>query len=398
MSETELHPVEWAPEGDWAALERGEPQSPAEIYQRQRQRCPVAWRGFSDGQGFWSVFDYDDVVSVLSDPATYSSAVPKYGMTLIPIEVDPPDHRKYRVLLAQLINPVRLAKIEAQVREFVAQRLQRVLAGEDTLLAVTAAIPVQSFCLLVGDPNPDRFREIHERREATNEPRLARLDNTSAAKRQAANQPLVDYCAEIIAAHRQSPRDDIVSDILAGAIDDRPIADDEALSMLSLLYIAGSRTTTAALRGAVVQLARAPEIQQELRSAPERIAAAVEEIVRLETPVHGLPRYATRDTELRGRKVAKGEQVFPNYGAANVDPAIFPEPEKIDLERKPVRHVAFGRGIHLCAGAPLARMQLRVFLEELLGRTASFHLTGPVTRMMWPHFGPTSLPVEFRMA
>jgi cytochrome P450 len=120
----------------------------------------------------------------------------------------------------------------------------------------------------------------------------------------------------------------------------------------------------------------------------------VEEIVRLESPVHGLPRYATRDTEIAGQAIAEGEQVFPNYGAANVDPKMFPDPGRIDLDRRPIRHVGFGRGIHICAGAPLARLQLKVFIEELLAATKAFRLTGPVTRMTWPHYGPTALPVE----
>lgn len=392
------HPVGWSPEDDWGAVQRGEPHSIVDIYDRQRQACPVAWRSFADGQGFWSVFNYDDVVEVLGDPATFSSATPKYGMTLIPIEVDPPAHRQYRLLLAQLINPQRLAPIESEIRAIVRGLVDDVIRGEKTLLWVTSEIPIRAFCLLVGDPDPDNFRRIHEAREAANDPRLARLDDASAARRKAANTPLVDYCAALLDAHRAAPRDDVVSDILGGQIDGRPVTHDEALSMLSLLYIAGNRTTTAALRGAVVQLARAPQIQEALRADPSRIPSAIEEIVRLESPVHGLPRYATRDTEIAGCRIAKGEQVFPNYGAANVDPKVFERPGHIDLDRKPGKHLGFGKGTHLCAGALLARLQLKAFVEELLRGTKSFHLAGPVTRMTWPHYGATSLPVEMEPA
>jgi cytochrome P450 len=388
------HPVGWSPETQWAAVQRGEPHSIVDIYQAQRERCPVAWRAFDDGQGFWSVFDFDDVAQVLENPALFSSARPKYGLTLIPIEVDPPDHRKYRVLLAQIINAARLARLETAIRAYVREQLALVRAKESDLLAATSATPIRAFCLMVGDPDPEAFRELHLRREAANDPRLARFDDASVKQRADANKPLVDYCAGLIERHRREPQDDIVSDILAGEIDGRPISHDEALSMLSLLYIAGSRTTTAALRGAVVQLARAPELQARLRAQPSLIPAAAEEIVRLETPVHGLPRYATADTEIGGCPIAKGEQVFPNYGAANLDPKAFPHPGEIDLERKPIRHVGFGRGVHVCAGAPLARLQLRVFIEELLGAFASLRLAGPVTRMTWPHYGATALPVE----
>jgi cytochrome P450 len=263
------HAIGWSPEETWApVVERGAPHSIADIYQDQRERCPVAWRGFEDGQGFWTVFDYDDVVAVLGDPATFSSARPKYGLTLIPIEMDPPQHGKYRILLAQLINPGRMRRFEGQIRAFIKDRIAAVVAGDEDLVSVTAAIPIQSFCFLVGEADPQVWKAISERREATNDPRLSRLDEASSAQRRAANQPLVDYCAAQIAAHRAQPRDDIVSDFLAGQIDGRPITDDEALGMVSLIYIAGHRTTTAALRGAVVQLARDAALQARLRAEP----------------------------------------------------------------------------------------------------------------------------------
>ena len=390
-----IHPVGWSPETQWAGIQAGEKLDFVAIYQEQRERAPVAWRSFEDGQGFWCVFNHADVARVLDDPATFSSAKPKYGLTLIPIEVDPPDHRKYRQLLGQLINTARLKRMEDDIRNFVRAELQQLKDGKIDLLTLTAAIPVQSFCQMVSDPNPEGFRALHLAREAANDPRLARFDETSVAKRVAANQPLADYCTRMIAEHRVAPRDDIVSDILAGVVDGRPISDQEAHSMLSLLYIAGSRTTTAALRGSLVQLLRVPHLLERLRADPSLIPAAIEEIVRLESPVHGLPRYATTDVEIAGQKIAKGEQVFPNYGAANVDPAVFQNPGEIDLDRRPVRHVGFGRGIHICAGAPLARMQMRVFLQELTASVSSISSTGePITRMTWPHYGATALPAR----
>jgi cytochrome P450 len=308
-----FHPIGWSPEVDWASVQSGLPHSIVDIYNHQRSSCPVAWRGFADGQGFWSVFDYEDVLAVLNDPATFSSATPKYGMTLIPIEVDPPAHRHYRMLLAQLINPQRLQPIEDDIRLIIRTLIDELVIGKRSLLEVTAEIPIRAFCLLVGDSDPDNFRRIHAAREAANDPRLARLDASSAAQRKAANQPLVDYCAALLEAHRRTPREDVVSDILAGQIEGRPITQEEALSMLSLLYIAGNRTTTAALRGAVVQLAQAPDIQAALRADSALLAHAIEEIIRLETPVHGLPRYAMRDTQIKGCPIKKGEQVFPNF-------------------------------------------------------------------------------------
>lgn len=385
----------WSPESDWAEIVSGESEDIAAIYQAQQQGCPVAWREVEAGQGFWGVFRHDDVVEVLQDPVRFSSAVPKYGAPLIPIEVDPPEHGQYRQLLSQLINPARMRRFEPEIRAYVVELLESALASpEPDLLRITKTLPVRAFCLLVGEPAPDEWEAISQQREQRNENRLALLDPESVARRKAAAAPIADYCARQIALRRTAPGDDLVSDILAGQVDGRPVTDDEALRILTLVYIAGHRTTTAALGGAVTQLARNPDLQDALRADPAGIPLVLEEVLRLESPIHALPRYCTQDTVLGGRTIRKGDQVFPVYAAANVDPQAFPHPEQFDPERRPNRHLAFGRGIHVCAGAPLARLQLKVFVEELLARTGGIQLTGPVTRPAWPHYGPTTLPVK----
>jgi cytochrome P450 len=398
MSESDAPREPWEPEGAWEAFRSGATDDFAGIYQAARTRCPVAWRSLGEGQGHWTALDHDVVDEILADPDRFSSAIPKYGAPMIPIEVDPPEHGQYRLLLTRLINPARVQVLEGEVRQNIVAQLERVLDGGQDLLAATEAIPLRAFCMLVGEPDPDEWKAISHEREARTEGRLALLDAESTARRIAALKPIRDYCARQIAARRACPGDDLVSDILAGHVFDRPITDDEALRILTLIYVAGHRTTTAALRGAVIQLARHPEVQAALRAEPAGIPVAIEEILRLETPVHGLPRYVTRDTELAGRRFAKGDQIFPNYGAANVDPAAFPDPATFNAKRKPNRHLAFGRGIHVCAGAPLARLQLKIFLQELLARGAPFALQGPVERATWPHFGAVTLPVTLRRA
>jgi cytochrome P450 len=388
----------WDPERQWGPVERGETSDISAIYAAQRATGPLAWREFADGQGFWTTFDYAHAQAVVSDPAQFSSAFSKYGMILIPIELDPPEHAKYRVLLTKLINPKRMRRFEEQIRSFVRRELCRVRQGETTFLELTGALPIETFCFVVGEDDSARWKAISRAREESNDPRLARQDADSTARRVAANNPLVEYCRQQIAAHRVERRDDIVSDILDGVIDGRPITDDEALRMISLIYIAGHRTTTATLRGAIVQLCRNPQVQQQLRDDPTLIGPAIEEIVRLESAVHGLPRMVTQDTEFGGQQLRKGEQIFPNFGAANLDPAMFDEPDRFKLDRPANRHMGFGMGLHHCAGAPLARLQLRILLEEVVGTMANLRLSGPVKRMTWPHYGPVELPVEFDIA
>jgi cytochrome P450 len=385
----------WDPDQNWGAVERGEASDIAAIYAAQREHGPVAWREFDDGQGFWTTFDYAHAEAIASNPALFSSAFTKYGMILIPIELDPPDHAKYRVLLTKLINPKRMRRFEEQIRHFVRTELVRLRLGETTFLELTGSLPIETFCFVVGEEDSATWRAISRAREANNDPRLARQDAQTTARRVAANTPLVDYCRQQIAAHRLDRRDDIVSDILDGLIDGRPITDDEALRMISLIYIAGHRTTTATLRGAIVQLCRNPQVQQQLHDDPGLIGAAIEEIVRLETPIHGLPRMVTQDVEFGGQQLRKGDQILPNFGAANLDPAVFDEPDRFRLDRVANRHMGFGMGLHHCAGAALARLQLRVLLEEVTGAMANLTLTGPVKRLTWPHYGPVDLPVVF---
>lgn len=385
----------WDPDGQWATIERGEASDIAAIYAAQREHGPVALREFDDGQGFWTTFDYAHAQAIASNPPLFSSAFTKYGMILIPIELDPPEHAKYRVLLTKLINPKRMRRFEEQIRHFVRAELDRLRQGQTTFLELTGSLPIETFCFVVGEEDSTTWRAISHAREANNDPRLARQDAQTTARRVAANTPLVDYCRQQIAAHRLERRDDIVSDILDGLIDGRPITDDEALRMISLIYIAGHRTTTATLRGAIVQLCRNPQVQQQLHDDPGLIGTAIEEIVRLETPIHALPRMVTQDVEFGGQQLRKGDQILPNYGAANLDPAVFDEPDRFRLDRVVNRHMGFGMGLHHCAGAPLARLQLRVLLEEVTGSMANLHLTGPVKRLTWPHYGPVELPVAF---
>lgn len=393
------HEAEWKPEESWAPIEAGAPVSMNAVYQAQRSRCPVAWRQQSPEQGFWSAFDYDTVSEILNDPVRFSSAVPKYGEPLIPIELDPPLHGQYRRLLTQFINNKRLLRLADPIRSHIREAVAELVANRGgSVIAMTERIPLHAFCLLVGEPSEAEWHAISQQREQQNESRLSLLDDAAIAKRKAAAQPIMDYCRGQIAQHRENPREDLIGDILSGIVDGRPITDEEALRMLGLIYIAGHRTTTAALRGTVLRLGSHPEIQRQLRADPALIGPAIEEILRLETPVQALPRYCTQNTTVGGQEIRKGEQIFPVYGAANVDPAIFDQPEEFRLDRKPNHHIAFGRGVHNCAGAPLARLEMRTFIEALLEMTETFEVIGDVTRATWPHISPTGLSIRLTPA
>ncbi len=257
-------------------------------------------------------------------------------------------------------------------------------------------IPLRVFCLLLGTPDDEEWRKIKDMTDDLHNRQIPTFstDPEHIAAREAASEPRVEYCKRRIAQRRAEPGDDLVSDILAGQIEGRDVTDDEALRILSLLYLAGHRTTSNSMAGILVELARNPDILARLQAEPEKIPAAVEELLRVETVLHIMPRYCTQDTSLGGQQIRAGEQVYPSFGAANLDSSAIEDAATIDIDRKPNRHMAFGLGVHVCAGAPLARLQLRVFIEELLARVETLELVGTVPREKWPRFGPTQIPLK----
>ncbi len=147
------------------------------------------------------------------------------------------------------------------------------------------------------------------------------------------------------------------------------------------------------MQGTLLRLGQHQDAQAALREEPRKIAAAIEECLRLESPTAMMPRHCAKDTEVDGHVIPAGSNVFPVFGAANVDPRAFPEPEKFDIDRKP-RHFAFGNGIHQCVGAPLGRMQIRVLVESMFKLTSGFALEGVPKRNIWPHSGFSELKLS----
>ena len=170
------------------------------------------------------------------------------------------------------------------------------------------------------------------------------------------------------------------------------------MELVRLLITAGHNSTTGGLGNSILRIAADPAVQRRLRAEPALIPSAIEEFLRLETPVQAMPRWANEATELHGREVGAGEQIMLFWAAANRDPERFPDPDRCVLDRSPNQHVTFGRGIHRCIGMDLARLEIRVALEELLGRTDWFELAGEPVRTTFIRQGVSSLPIRIRGA
>lgn len=344
---------------------------PYPVYRELRERAPVYW---SAEVGSWVLSRYDDVAAALTDPATYSSASGIYPTppqaeatdVLLPMLVttDPPRHTKLRQLVSKAFTPRRIAALETGVQAIVDELLAEVPAAGpwDFVSGFSGPLPAMVIADLLGIPRDDRDRF---RAWSTTLVQGNPLRGASGSGLEAATA-LYDYFTSFLAERRARPQDDLMTALVQAEVDGQHLSEDELLGFCLLLLVAGHETTTNLLSNAAVLLADHPESRQRLREEPELVPAAVEELLRFDSPVQGIGRTLTKPVHLHGRQMAAGDSVLLLFGSANRDDRVFADPEVFDVERSPERHLALGRGIHFCLGASLARMETRLALDALL--------------------------------
>lgn len=364
---------------------------------RMRERCPVAHSDQYDG--FWVITRYEDVLAVTQDWATFSNA---HGLNIpqtpgvirnLPVEADPPEQRAYKKLINPYFTPAAVAKWEDATRALVHRLADGFLArGECEFMGEFArAYPGLAFFeLAIGAP-PDEIEHVAYM--------ASRSSSPQAPDARECWLGLYAWIKAFIARRRdESPRGDVVDAIVNGSIDGRPLTEDEMIGMVQLLILGGLETTAGALGQMFDRFAREPEIADQLRADRSRIPDAVEELLRLDPPFIAEARTATRDVEIGGKQIAAGDKVLISWASANRDAGEFVNADEFDLARERNRHLSFGLGPHRCAGSNLARMNLRVALEELLPHmldlaipeNAKIHYHSTLTR------SPLTLPLTFR--
>lgn len=363
-------------------------------YQSAQRKCPVHQLQMPDGGKFWAVIGEPELDSVLKNHAQFSSEIYHFGdQPAIPIEMDPPLHTEFRQLLNKFINPASSKLLESDIRRYVIEALVPfVAAGGGDIAPLARALPMRVLCRLMGMPD-DEAAELARTQAQLAPADMVATGEEAAKARFAGLIPVLEHGRKLIAARRAKPEADLVSGLLEGVIQGRPITDDEVLQMLKLVLLAGHETTGGAIAGATLLLAQHPESQSKLRADTEAIPRAVEECLRVENPVQTLDRKVVADIELGGASMKAGDVVMTMYGAANFDERKVKCPANFDIDRRPNQHLTFGRGIHACLGAPLARMEIRIFLEEILARTSSIKLRS-LRRNRWPDLSPALLDVE----
>jgi cytochrome P450 len=292
---------------------------------------------------------------------------------LIPLQIDPPDHVRYRRLLDPLFAPRAMAKLEDQIAGLVHRLVDRFAdrGSCDLVSEFTIPLPSEVFLTLFGLPlaELDTFLRMKDG--------IIHATGTMAqqqAIRQKTAAEMYDYFEQVLDERAASPTDDLISGFLTAEIDGERLTRHEILDICFLLMIAGLDTVTASLDCFFARLAQHPDERQAIVDDPSRIAAAVEELLRYETPVTGVPRVAVADAELGGVPIKAGDQVMIVLGSANTDEAEFAAPDVVDFGRETNRHLAFGGGVHRCLGSHLARQELRVALREFHARIPSYRL------------------------
>lgn len=395
---------------DFAAAESWNSEMPERL-RRQRAEAPVFW---SEKTGAFVLTRFDDVVYVSKNNETFCSgrgvlpgklSAPGIGL----IDEDEPRHGEMRGLINRGFTPRMVGHWETVFREITRETLDAVAArGEcDFVDDIAVPLPLSLIAEMIGIRREDRDR-FHHWSDAMIAVQGNLGDPQVIADSATAMAEYFAYVTEVIEDRRENPRDDLIS-ILVRAKDEgvlghktsdelelveqelgrgeelRAMGSDELIKLCVLLMVAGNETTRNALSGGMQLLIEHPDARRRLVADPSLLPRAVEEILRVVSPVLSFQRTATCDTALRGVPIAEGQKVLMIYGAANRDPEVFEDPERFDIDRS-APHVAFGIGNHFCLGANLARMELRVALEEILRRMPDMEY-----RNGGPEFGLSSL-------
>ena len=380
-------------------------QDPYPTYAKLRGRDPVHRSRLMDA---WVFSRFADVDAILRDHRHFSSDPRKRvasgrRASLPNVEepsmlfLDPPDHTRLRALVNKAFTPRAVAALEPHIRELTTTLLDAVddPAAFDLMEAVAKPLPVIVIAEMLGIPPEDRarFAVWSDQRARILEPTLSPDERETA---DAAMRSLDEYLMPIISARRVDPKDDIISALAQAEEEGDKLTEREVLIMLRLLLVAGNETTTNLIGNGVLALLRHPDQLAALREDPGLIPSAVEELLRFDSPVQVDVRSVLDDCEVNGFRVRRGDNVVTLLGAANRDPDRFEAPDRLDVRRGDQNHLSFGRGIHHCLGAPLARLEGRVVLQALIERFSSLRLLEdrPAFRSSVALRGLLALPVS----
>lgn len=368
--------------------------SPHALFAKLRAHCPVAWS--DDMGGFWAVTRHADAREVLENwemfTTTVQNVVPRVATTQRrpPLHLDPPHNTPYRNAIQRHLTPSRLADWDARLKPMVAKFLDPWIetGGGDICKDFSFLLPIALLAEFF-NLSPNKAEQI---RKVGAEFNMA-LQRQDFDLLRIKSDALYDIAADLIADRHANPRDpetDPTASLLAVRVAGEPLADDLILGALRQFLLVGIIAPTTFIGSMAVHLARHPEHHAELTANPALVPDALEELLRLYTPYRGFARTAREDTEIGGCPVSKGDPVAIVFTSANRDAAVFEDPDSYRLDRTARDLLTFGRGPHMCPGAPLARVLLRETLLQLTQKTERLEQVGPLEMTNWPEYGPLS--------
>jgi len=386
---------------DFDALAPESFDSPYVLYSRLRSSCPVAHS--NTWGGFWALVRYDDVRRAASDSNRFitsvQNVVPKVAFTgrRPPLHLDPPAHTPYRKALNPLLSNDAVARLEAPIRRIASHLIEGLLSRSraDICADFSSHLTIRVFAHWM-NLEPDLAERLSEIGRSYN----VAVQSAQDEQVRLTSLELYDIARQLLEDRRVNPRDaslDPVSALLAARDNGQPLPTEMLIGAVRQVLVVGIIAPTIVIGSMVVHLCRHPDLQAELRTNPTLWPAAIEEFLRLYTPYRGFARTVTEPVELHGRTIRPREPVALVYASANRDEAVFPHADTFILNRPNItEHLAFGRGPHHCVGAALARLQLRVAMEELLSKTDSIELAGEIRCTRMPEIGALSVPVVLR--
>ena len=328
--------AEWDPYAPAAVAD------PPASWRDLRETCPVAWseRSVLSPGGFWAVSRYDDVVSLAVAADRFNnSGAPQFGKGRPPLEVDRPEHTFFRRVLHPYFAKARVARLEDRIRGFVAEMLEPVIqaGGGDLAGQLTYPLPARTLCAWLGLPDSD-WAYLKQVADKLFDAEEGRGNDPETVRRCAAE--IDAYSQRLVQERVERPLDpevDLISGIIGQTDGVLTVTADDAVQLVRLLLVAGHNSTTSALGNCIMCVAGDGGLQGRLRSEPELIPAAIDELLRLETPVQAVPRWAKEDVDVAGRTLHAGEKVMLLLASANRDPVQFPDPDACIIERRPIR-------------------------------------------------------------
>ncbi len=383
---------------------------PHQAFALLRREAPLYWHERENGRGFWAVTRYHDALRVYHDPQTYSSergisltfdnVMPEQaGSGMMMILTDPPRHNRIRHVISPRFTPRTIVGYEPEVRRICDEILDAVIERGDCdfVVDIAAKVPTAAICEMLGIPAEyrDQMYSLGNAAIGAQDPEYNQGRSPMETGRNAQAE-FFGYFAKLIDERRKNPGKDLISAFTIGEVEGAKLTDLEILFNAFLLIIGGQETTRNAISGGMLALVNHPSERAKLAGDPGVMPTAIEEFLRWTTPVTHILRTARKDGELRGQKIREGDKVVVWNASVNRDEEVFSKADRFEVTRIPNDHLAFGHGEHFCIGAHLARLEMRVMIEQVMRRMPDLDLAGQPERLRSNFVaGIKHMPVRF---